>query len=78
MEQMILAPWGQLGVVGSVVLALGVVCLMQWRHIKETTEAHIVSIKEFGDKFAELITENTKTNAQLAGAIDRLRDRMIT
>ena len=41
----IVAPWAQLGIVGSVVLALGVTVYLQWRHIVDLYAAHLADVK---------------------------------
>ena len=41
----IIAPWAQLGIVGSVVLALGVTVYLQWRHIVDLYAAHLADVK---------------------------------
>lgn len=72
----IIAPWAQYGIAGSVVVALGVVCVMQWRHIKEQAAAHLADVKAYGDKYAELLVENNKTMTALANAIERIGDKI--
>ena len=72
----IMGPWGQLGIVGSVVLALGAVCYLQWNHIKAITSAHLADVKTYGEKYAEILLENSKTQTALANAIERLGDKI--
>jgi hypothetical protein len=72
----VIGPWGQWGIVGSVVIALGVVCFMQWSHIKAQSAAHLADVKAYGDKYAELLLENNKTMTALASAIERIGDKI--
>jgi hypothetical protein len=72
----IIAPWAQYGVLGSVVLALGGTVWLQWNHIKAVTEAHLSDVKAFGTQYAAALTETAKTNAALAAAIERIGDRI--
>jgi hypothetical protein len=72
----ILGPWAQLGIVGSIVIALGSVCYLQWQHIKEQAAAHLADVKAMAEKHAELLVENTKTLTALANAIERIGDKI--
>jgi hypothetical protein len=72
----IIGPWGQWGIVGSVVVALGTVCYIQWNHIKTQAAAHLADVKAYGDKYAEILVENSKTQTALANAIERIGDKI--
>jgi hypothetical protein len=72
----IVGPWGQLGIVGSVVIALGVTVWLQWKHIVSITAAHLADVRTYGDKYAELLVENSKTQTALANAIERIGDKL--
>ncbi len=79
----LLAPWAQLGVVGAVVIGLGLIGWKLWNALAasraETDKArndHISDVKAFGDKYADALLENAKSNATLATAIDRIGDRI--
>ena len=45
----IIGPWAQLGIVGSIVLALGATVYLQWQHIKACSAAHLADVKAFGE-----------------------------
>jgi hypothetical protein len=72
----ILGPWGQFGIFGSIVIALGTVVVFQWQHIKNVTAAHLADVKEFGKTYADVLLENSKTNTALANAIERIGDKL--
>lgn len=72
----ILSPWGQLGIVGSIVIALGVTVYLQWKHIIARSDSHLADVKAYGDKYAEVLIENSKTQTALANAIERLGDKI--
>jgi hypothetical protein len=72
----VLGPWAQLGIVGSVVIALGYVVWLQWQHINKVTADHLADVKMFGTQYAAALTETSKTNSQLAAAIERIGDRI--
>lgn len=72
----IIAPWAQLGIVGSVVIALGVVAWMQWHHIKTLGAAHMADVKACGDRHADLLVKKIESDNALANALDRLSDRI--
>lgn len=72
----IIAPWAQYGIAGSVVVALGAVCFMQWKHIKEQSAAHLADVKGFAKEYALLLVENNKTMTALASAIERIGDKI--
>lgn len=72
----ILGPWGQFGIIGSVVIALGATVFLQWHHIKTLSAAHLADVKAYGDKYAELLIENSKTQTALANAIERIGDKI--
>lgn len=72
----ILAPWAQFGIVGSVVLALGAVAWLQWRHIVALGAAHLADVKACGDRHAELLARKIESDNALANAIERIGDRI--
>lgn len=74
--QAIIAPWTQLGIVGSVVLALGAIALMQWRHINSLRDAHLADVKACGDKTEAMLVRKIESDNALANAIERLTDRV--
>lgn len=72
----IIAPWAQYGIVGSVVIALGVVAWMQWLHIKTLGEAHLLDVKACGDRYADLLGKKIESDNALANALERIGDRI--
>ena len=72
----IIAPWAQLGIVGSVVLALGVTVYLQWRHIVALYAAHLADVKVCAAQNADLLVKKTKSDNNLANALERLSDRI--
>lgn len=82
----IIGPWGQLGIVGSVVLTLGVVNVFQWRKI-ETLQATINALYEArrrdaekcGERFVEMLVKNLETQNRMADgmeAFERVVDKV--
>lgn len=79
----LLGPLGPLGLAGSALIAAGWIIVKLWKRsddkdnvIKEVVQKHLADVKEFGAKYAEVIVENSKTNTVLAGAIERLGERI--
>jgi hypothetical protein len=72
----IIGPWGQLGIVGSVVLALGVTVYLQWRHIIDQSAAHLADVKACAATTAELLVKKIESDNALANALERLSDRV--
>lgn len=72
----VIAPWGQLGIVGSVVIGLGVVAWRLWGSVTEAKAAHLADVKAYADKYAELLIKNSETMTALANAIERIGDKI--
>src|SRR3979490_700570 len=72
----IIAPWAQLGIVGSVVLALGVTVYLQWRHIVDLYAAHLADVKACAAANADLLIKKAESDNALANAIERIGDRI--
>ena len=72
----IVAPWAQLGIVGSVVLALGAAVWLQWRHIVSLYAAHLADVKACAASNADLLIKKTESDNALANALERLSDRI--
>jgi hypothetical protein len=72
----IIAPWAQLGIVGSIVLALGVTVYLQWRHIVELYAAHLADVKACAASNADLLLKKTESDNALANALERVSDRI--
>jgi hypothetical protein len=70
----IVAPWAQLGIVGSV--ALGVTVYLQWRHIVDLYAAHLADVKACATANADMLLKKTESDNNLANAIERIGDRI--
>jgi hypothetical protein len=72
----IIAPWAQMGIVGSIVLALGVTVYLQWRHIVDLYAAHLADVKACAASNADLLLKKTESDNALANALERVSDRI--
>ncbi len=72
----IIAPWAQVGIVGSIVLALGVTVFLQWRHIVSLYAAHLADVKACAAANADLLLKKTESDSNLANALERISDRI--
>ena len=72
----IIAPWAQLGIVGSVVLALGITVWLQWRHIVSLYAAHLADVKACAAANADLLIKKTESDNALANALERISERI--
>jgi hypothetical protein len=72
----IVAPWAQYGILGSVVLALGVVVIFQWRHINDLVAAHMADVKACADRYADLMGKKIESDNALTNVIERIGDRI--
>lgn len=71
-----LGPWGQLGLAGSLVIILALVCWKLFNYLAEAKEKHLADVKGFADKLSDIIVDNAKSQTALASAIDRIGDRV--
>jgi len=74
--QAIIAPWAQLGVVGSVVIALGAICFLQWKHINALRDAHLADVKACGAKTEDLLSRKIESDNALTMALTLLKDTL--
>ena len=82
----ILAPWAQYGVLGSVVIALGVVNIVQWRRNEALQgrcdalqEARRQDSEKCGERFVEMLVRNLETQNRMADgmeAFERVVDKV--
>lgn len=73
--QAIIAPWMQLGIVGSVVIALAVVVVWQRKRIDETQAAHLAEVKSCAAQTMDLMLKKIASDDKLAdalGAVERI------
>ncbi len=68
----IIAPWAQLGIVGSVVLALSVVVILQWRRINEVQAAHLAEVKACSAQTVDLVARKLEGDHRMADALEGL------
>lgn len=81
-----IAPWAQLGIVGSVVLVLGIVNVLQWKRgatmqltIDGLHSARLADSKECTTKYTDMLVKNLETNNRMADgmeAFERVVDRV--
>lgn len=79
----LLGPIQQLGVIGSIIIGLGIIAWLLWTRTKElyidvtaTRALHLADVKQYADKYAEILAESAKTQTALANAIDRIGDKI--
>lgn len=68
--QAIIAPWMQYGALGSVVIALGVVVMMQWRRINELSAAHLAEVKTCAAQTLDITLKKIEGDHRLADALE--------
>jgi hypothetical protein len=66
----VIAPWMQLGVVGSVVIALGVVCAYLWRSLIASRDAHLAEVKACAAQTLEITVKKIESDNKLADALE--------
>jgi hypothetical protein len=66
----IVAPWMQLGVVGSVVLALGAVCAYLWRSLTAARDAHLAEVKACAAQTLDITIKKIESDNKLADALE--------
>jgi hypothetical protein len=66
----IVGPWAQLGIVGSVVLALGVVVVWLMRELTAARAAHIAEVKACGAQTLDLALKKIESDNKLANALE--------
>lgn len=66
----IIAPWMQLGVIGSVVIALGVVCVYLWKSLSEARAAHLAEVKACAAQTLDITIKKIESDNKLADALE--------
>lgn len=66
----ILAPWQQLGLVGSVVIALAVICVMLWRSREASHAAHLAEVRACAAQTLEITLKKIESDNKLADALE--------
>jgi hypothetical protein len=68
----IIGPWGQLGIVGSVVLALGACVIFLWRSLSEARAAHLGEVKACAAQTLDIAMKKIESDNNLARALEGL------
>lgn len=66
----VIAPWMQLGVVGSVVIALGLVCVYLWRSLTDARSAHLAEVKACAAQTLDITIKKIESDNKLADALE--------
>ena len=82
----IIGPWGQLGVVGSVVLALGAANIFQWRRqeslqraIEALQDARLQDAWRCTERYIDMLAKKIETDNRMADgmeAFERIVDKV--
>ena len=74
-----IAPWAQLGIVGSVVLALGLLNWLQWRRGEELQktidalhEARLADREKCTERISEMLVKMLDTNNRVADGMEAM------
>jgi hypothetical protein len=83
---LIIGPWAQLGIVGSVVLALGAVNIVQWRRhetlqrtIDALHEARLQDSSRCTERYIDMLAKKLETDNRMADgmeAFERIVDKV--
>lgn len=68
--QVIIGPWAQYGVLGSVVVALGLVCWKLWQALDKRTEAHMAAVERCHEKTLDMTIKNIEAQNRMSDALD--------
>lgn len=66
----VIGPWGQLGIVGTVVIALGWAVLHLWKSLNESRSAHLTEVRRCGDEMRDMAVKQIDSNHKLASALE--------
>ena len=66
----IIGPWAQLGIVGSVVIALAIVVIYLWRALHEAKAAHLAEVKACGAQMLDMTVKKIESDNKLADALE--------
>ncbi len=69
--QAIIAPWTQLGIVGSVVMALGAIGMALWRALDKRTEAHMSAVEKCHAQTLDITVKQIEAQNRMSDALDR-------
>jgi hypothetical protein len=66
----IIAPWLQLGIAGSVTIALAVAVIYLWRSWVEAKEAHLAEVKACAAQMLDMTIRKIESDNKLADALE--------
>ncbi len=66
----VVAPWMQLGVVGSVVIVLGIVCVFLWRSLSDARRDHLAEVKACAATTLDITIRKIDSDNKLADALE--------
>jgi hypothetical protein len=66
----ILGPWAQLGIVGSVVIALGLCVIYLWRQLTDSRAAHLAEVKACAAQTLDIAMKKIESDNNLARALE--------
>ena len=67
-----LAPWAQMGILGSVVIALAGTVVLLWRQLDRRTESHLQAVQRCHDQTLDITVRKIESDNKLAHALDGL------
>lgn len=68
----VMGPWAQLGIVGSVVIALGIVCVFLWRALSDSKKDHLAEVKFCAAQMLDVTVKKIESDNKLADALEGL------
>lgn len=68
----ILGPWGQFGVLGAVVVALGWVAFHLWQRLHKAQDAHLAEVRSCAETARELAVKKIESELKMANALEGL------
>lgn len=66
----IIGPWGQFGIVGAVVVALGWAVVHLWHKLHAANDAHLAEVRRCGDEMREMAIKKIESDHKLANALE--------
>lgn len=68
----VIAPWAQMGIIGAVVIALGIVVVMLWSRLEKANEGRLNCEREFGKLCLDITVKKIESDNKLADALEGL------
>lgn len=66
------APWAQLGIVGSVVIVLAIICVLLWRKLERAQEACLSEVRACAAATLDITIKKIESDSKLADALEGL------